>query len=649
MPKQVLTWRSKIARLAVLGLIASALVVGAVPAGAAIDTSSSCPSTIPSAGFTDISSFDALTQSAINCIAFYGITKGTSATTFDPNGTVTRWQMALFLTRQAVIHGLTLGDGSSQGFTDIGTLDTATQTAINQLKQLGITQGTSATTFDPLGLVPRWQMALFLTRLYALVPGNTLPSGASQGFTDIGTLDAATQTAINQAKQLGIADGTSATTFDPLSNTLRWHMALFLARTLAADGIVPTGLGNFVTAQDTANNKYTYANATTCATTTVAYKTTDSFFVNGAASTLANFEAALVALDFVGGTNNGTVVTGATSHNLTTAVKVNSGLIAFTGGTEIWEPVTGNVLSVFGPGAAFDFFSVDGANSTLTGYNDNLSAGDTLVVTGGDGTTQAKARTFALTNSTLAGTVDSVAGDVLTISNGCQLFDVDTLFPGGDTFTYTIGGTADTQANLIANATAGDSISYSRAAKKSTFALTNVAPPTVTGEAVANFLAPNFDVVVGSSVVTLDDTDDGSGNPWTTIVVNGLVADVADFEAALTPGDVITYRIPDADTSTTSRLTLTDAGYSGAPATLVGDVVTVYSSGISGPQLDGVDLTNLNPVGFSGNTAVTYTFNGATVTLAVFEANVNAAIANGNGTVSVVDSGTNTAWSLTTP
>ena len=47
--------------------------------------------------------------------------------------------MALFLTRQAQTQGVSLPDGSDQGFTDIGTYPSEVQIAINQLAQLGIT------------------------------------------------------------------------------------------------------------------------------------------------------------------------------------------------------------------------------------------------------------------------------------------------------------------------------------------------------------------------------------------------------------------------------------------------------------------------------------------------------------------------------
>ncbi|SVC53655.1 uncharacterized protein METZ01_LOCUS306509, partial [marine metagenome] len=113
-------------------------------------TYSACPTgVIPAAGFTDTTSTD------VDCIAYYGITKGTTATTYSPTDTVTRWQMALFLTRMATRAGVTLGDGSVQGFDDIAGYSTEIQTAVNQIKQLGITVGKTATTYAPADNVTR--------------------------------------------------------------------------------------------------------------------------------------------------------------------------------------------------------------------------------------------------------------------------------------------------------------------------------------------------------------------------------------------------------------------------------------------------------------------------------------------------------------
>jgi hypothetical protein len=227
-------------------MVASLMAFGAAPAGAAIDTSDSCPDSIADAGFTDLAGVPAAAVDAINCIADYGISTGTTATTFDPFAEVARWQMALFITRQATAHGLgaALPAGTDQGFTDLGGVPAAAVTSINQIAELGISTGTSATTFDPFATVERWQMALFLQRLIVIAvsdnsPAVTLPDGSDQGFTDLAGVPAAAVTAINTIAQLDVADGTTATTFDPFAAVERWAMALFLARTLAADGIEP--------------------------------------------------------------------------------------------------------------------------------------------------------------------------------------------------------------------------------------------------------------------------------------------------------------------------------------------------------------------------------------------------------------------------
>ena len=101
---------------------------------------SACPASasIPSAGFTDT------TDSAVDCLAYYGITLGTTATTYEPTASVSRWQMALYITRAHAEAGGTLGTGADQGFTDISGKSAEIQTAINQIKQLGVTVGKTA-------------------------------------------------------------------------------------------------------------------------------------------------------------------------------------------------------------------------------------------------------------------------------------------------------------------------------------------------------------------------------------------------------------------------------------------------------------------------------------------------------------------------
>ena len=242
MPKNALTRRrSWTARIAVLAVVLSIFAV-ALPASAhsvAISTSVSCPASTPNAGFTDIGAFSAEIQLAINCIAAFGITTGTTATTYSPNATVLRWQMALFLVRQAADHGITIPAAANQGYTDIAGLPQATIDAINQVTQLGISKGTTSTTFSPNDPVTRWQMALFLRRLAGLAGVTVTDDPAHNQFSDIGAYTAEIQAAINFLADGHIALGTGGSLFSGNDVVTRWQMALFLTRVLAADNVPP--------------------------------------------------------------------------------------------------------------------------------------------------------------------------------------------------------------------------------------------------------------------------------------------------------------------------------------------------------------------------------------------------------------------------
>jgi hypothetical protein len=256
-----------IAAVAVLAALTPALsnsVASAAPATTATlagDTTTleTCPASasIPAAGFTDT------TSTAVDCIKYYGITQGATATTYEPAGSVPRWQMALFLTRAATEMGVTLGDGSDQGFTDISGESDDIQTAINQIKQLGVTTGTTATTYDPSSNVSKEQMAMFVERLLdSVAPG---PNGsadddsdgdsaaegyingttATYNYTDIDTGDTTFEghNAIVEVYNLGITgDASTVSTFGPSTDLTRDEMATWLVGTANHSNLRPAGL-----------------------------------------------------------------------------------------------------------------------------------------------------------------------------------------------------------------------------------------------------------------------------------------------------------------------------------------------------------------------------------------------------------------------
>jgi hypothetical protein len=91
-----------------------------------------------------------------------------------------------------------------------------------------VTTGTSATMFSPDEAVSRWQMALFLNRMFGLIGDNTWPN--QDGFTDTAHLRAEFRQAIGWLANTGITTGVGSGLFDPEAVVTRWQMALFLKR-----------------------------------------------------------------------------------------------------------------------------------------------------------------------------------------------------------------------------------------------------------------------------------------------------------------------------------------------------------------------------------------------------------------------------------
>ncbi len=104
---------------------------------------------------------------------------------------------------------------------DAGTTHEA---AINALAAAGVTQGTSATTFSPRACVNRGQMALFLTR------GFSVPASGVDAFGDDD--GSVAEPAINAIAAAGITRGTGSDEFSPRQSVTRGQMASVLARSL---------------------------------------------------------------------------------------------------------------------------------------------------------------------------------------------------------------------------------------------------------------------------------------------------------------------------------------------------------------------------------------------------------------------------------
>ena len=205
---------------------------------------------IDPAGFSDVARYPAAAQAAINCLAHYEITQGTATGDFDPDRDVTRWQMALFLVRAAGPAGIVVPRPSDQGLEDIGGLAGNIGDAINQLADLGITTGTTKSTFSPHSLVTRRQMAEFLARFLEAAPVG--PGGVDiddvehdendPHFQDVTHLRRDVHLMIAKLFEMGVTTGTASRQFSPDEPVTRVQMALFITRALAHTNARPAGI-----------------------------------------------------------------------------------------------------------------------------------------------------------------------------------------------------------------------------------------------------------------------------------------------------------------------------------------------------------------------------------------------------------------------
>ena len=97
---------------------------------------------------------------------------------------------------------------------------------------LGVTTGTSPTTYAPTSTVNRAQMAAFLERLYNVLSDTDCPIVATP-FTDV-AMSSFAYKPVGCIYGLGVTTGTSPTTYAPTNTVNREQMAAFLARLLSA-------------------------------------------------------------------------------------------------------------------------------------------------------------------------------------------------------------------------------------------------------------------------------------------------------------------------------------------------------------------------------------------------------------------------------
>ena len=176
---------------------------------------------VPGTSFTDVPA-GAYYEEAVGWAVDKGITKGTSDSTFTPDGVCTRAQAVTFLWRAA---GSPAAKAGSQPFADVKAgsyYDDAVRWAVEN----GVTVGTSATSFSPNATCSRAQIVTFLWRAQ-----KSPAAGSANPFDDVAG-SAYYADAVQWAVQKDITKGTGATAFSPDANCIRAQIVTFLYRSM---------------------------------------------------------------------------------------------------------------------------------------------------------------------------------------------------------------------------------------------------------------------------------------------------------------------------------------------------------------------------------------------------------------------------------
>ena len=134
-----------------------------------------------------------------------GVTTGTSATTFEPDGSCTRAQAVTFLWRVA---GCPAPKSAAMPFTDVKA-GSFYYDAVLWAVENGITKGTSETTFEPEADCTRAQIVTLIWRAQ-----KSPAAGTDNPFNDV-KAGSFYETAVLWAVKAGVTKGTSAVTFEP--------------------------------------------------------------------------------------------------------------------------------------------------------------------------------------------------------------------------------------------------------------------------------------------------------------------------------------------------------------------------------------------------------------------------------------------------
>ena len=170
-------------------------------------------------GFADVDADDWYAE-AVEYVRDHGIMNGTTATTFNPDGTTSRGQIAAILYRASGSPEVSGGTA----FTDVA--DSAYYAdAVRWASAHSIVTGYGDGTFRPNAPITRQQLAAILWR-YA---GSPAAEGGAD-YADEPSIASYADTAVDWARDTGIISGRDGNRFDPSGRATRAQAAVILYR-----------------------------------------------------------------------------------------------------------------------------------------------------------------------------------------------------------------------------------------------------------------------------------------------------------------------------------------------------------------------------------------------------------------------------------
>ena len=602
------------------------------------------------AGFTDIAGVLPEQRDAINGLANAGVVNGTSATTYNPTGRVSRAQMATFIAQfQAEVVGEALPEGDDAFTDDEGSVHEAN---INRVAAAGIAAGTSATTFNPAGNTSRANMAAFIARHIEYNVAEGLLPSLYEEVESNESLEFGPDDAVTLELSAGTTDRRSFLATG-LANDRTYRVTLVNADQVSVDddGVVTftsdvspnqglAAVGAEVADIVSISNAGTIDAGANSATTTP---------VNGAVTVTIEGVArgSVVPVIYLNGAPGGSPETGGVSPRLELdADGLPTEPFGIAGVTTFTNPEAANTADQADTAVqvvdaaenlfeannlrfrfdANDTFRVDGAQATLAQFRAALSVDDRIVVTDYQRNPELRS-TFALTNvlpATPTPTVETVSDNrlVLTLtgvdagstvrvygrtpSTGAPLTasaqvlatataDADATLAG---FQVVVPGlTANTSYDLAVSQVRGGNESALSATLTQTTAVTQVSP------------------VIASAVLTTDallEGEVGIGDVFTLSFNRGVtVAGGATLAFRDADGDTILVSTAAGAGVTEATIAATDVSASVAGTETV--TVTITTAAVD-RNVAG-DGTITYPLTLTGVTGITDTASGANVTL----------------------------------